>query len=428
VKFSDGSPLTADDVVFSLKRNMDPANASSFYEVFAAVKSIDKTGDNEVTVTFNRPDYIFVQGAASVAMSVVSQAYVTAKKEAFGTPAGGVLCAGPYKVDSFDGATKLVLSRNDNYWDAKPFAKSVTFLFPSDPNALANAISSGTIQGAFDVPTPLVTSLQAAKSGKLYIGAEGSSPQNTDLIVSDLKSGPLADVRLRQALSLAIDRDGMAKTIMSGAADPLYAVSGPGMWPAAAKDIYQAAYDKIKVTRDVAKAKDLVTQAGATGKTVKLAYVAGVDVAAQFATVFQQVGKEIGLDIQIVGVPPAQYGALFFDPKARAQYDAFFTVNYMDFPEPAAMYSSFASSEGFQNYGGYANAQVTDLLTKAQGTADDKARAELVVQAQQQIAQDLPWIPIVAQRSILFQGNGLTGAPLTFSYVSSPWAAAVGAP
>jgi peptide/nickel transport system substrate-binding protein len=426
--FSDGSPLTADDVVFSLRRNMDPANASSFAEMFASVKSIDKTAADQVTVTFSRPNVVFVQGAATIGAAVVSQAYVTAKKDAFGTPDGGVLCAGPYKVDSFDGSTKLVLSRNDHYWDAKPHAQSVTFLFPADANALANAISSGTVQGAFDVPSPLLPRLSTASNGKLYIGQEGSSPQNGDLIISDLNKGPLADVRVRQALSLAIDRKAIAQTLFGGAADPLYAVTGPGLWPASTHDIYKAAYDKLVVTPDLAKAKDLVTQAGATGKTVSIAYPAGVDVVANLATVLQQTGNSIGLSMKIVAVPPDQYGALFIDAKARGAYDSFFTLNYMEFPEPATMYSSYTTPEGFQNYGGYANATVTDLLHQAQGTPDDAARARLVVQAQDQVAKDLPWIPIVAPRATLFQGTGLTGAPISFSFFSSPWVAAVGAP
>jgi peptide/nickel transport system substrate-binding protein len=106
VKFSDGTPMTVDDVVYSLRRNTVPANASSFAEMYASVKSIDKTGDNQVTVRFSRPNVMFLRAAATGGTAVVSKAYVEAKKEAFGTPQGGVLCTGPYQVASFDGSTK----------------------------------------------------------------------------------------------------------------------------------------------------------------------------------------------------------------------------------------------------------------------------------------------------------------------------------
>src|SRR5207245_2187798 len=108
------------------------------------------------------------------------------------------------------------------------------------------------------------------------------------------------------------------------------------------------------------------------------------------------------LDLKIVGLPAQQYGSLFTDEKARADYDGFLTVNYLEFPEPAAMYASYTSKEGIQNFNGYTDAAVEDALTKAQATEDPAARAQLVLQAQDKISQDLPWIPIVAPRLTLF--------------------------
>jgi peptide/nickel transport system substrate-binding protein len=253
---------------------------------------------------------------------------------------------------------------------------------------------------------------------------------NVDLLISKLDGG-LADPRTRQALSLAIDRAGIAKTIYSGAADPLYSVVGPGFWntaPDAVKTVYQSAYDKLKTTPDLTKASDLVKQAGAQGKTVKIAYAADGSVFAQMAQVLQQTGKAIGLDLQIVGLPTQQYGNLFTDPKARAAYDGFLTLNYLEFPEPQAMFASYATKNGLQDFSGYSDPAVEAALDKAQGEADPAARAADVVTAQDRIAQDLPWIPIVAPRTAMFQNKTVTGAPLTFSYMDSAWAAAVGAP
>src|SRR5439155_18992846 len=120
----------------------------------------------------------------------------------------------------------------------------------------------------------------------------------------------LGDARVRQALSAAIDRAGIAKTLYSGAADPLFSVAGPGFWhsaPDAAKAVYQAAYDKLKSTPDVAKASSLIEQAGAKGKPVTIAYAAGAPASSQLAAVLQQTGKAIGLDVKIVGLPDQQY-------------------------------------------------------------------------------------------------------------------------
>jgi peptide/nickel transport system substrate-binding protein len=430
--FSNGKPVTPADVAYSIKRNLDPNEASNYADAFSPVSDVSPTGPAEVTVTLSKPNYVLVRDLGTAAGAVVEKANTEAQGQNFGAVGAPVVCAGPYTIDSFDGTNSLVLKKDPNYWDPSHAAKAakVTFQFFGDPKAFTTALDQGTLQGAFNVPPASISTLHSSAGGTLFVGGEGSSTQNIDLIVSKL-TGNLGDAKVRQALSLAIDRAGIAKTLYAGAADPLYTVVGPGFFrylPDAAKNQYQAAYDKLKITPDLKKAADLVTQAGAKGKTITLAYVADGSTFAQLAQVLQQTGSAIGLDLKIVGLPAQQYGSLFTDEKARADYDGFLTVNYLEFPEPAAMYASYTSKEGIQNFNGYTDAAVEDALTKAQATEDPAARAQLVLQAQDKISQDLPWIPIVAPRLTLFQNKGVTGAPLTFSYLSSAWAAAVGTP
>jgi peptide/nickel transport system substrate-binding protein len=382
VEFSDGTPVTADDVVYSLKRNMDPAQASAFASIYASVKSIDATAADQVTVTFNRPDAVFVSAMATLGGAIVSKAYAQEKAAAFGTPQGGVRCAGPYQVASYDGTHDLTLTANPHYWDTAnaPKAATVTFVFPADPHALTNAIAGGSIQGGFDLPPSDVGPLSTSTVGKLDLAGAGSSPQSVDIVPTSLTKGPLADVRVRQALSLAIDRAALAKTVWSGAAQPLDAVAGPGLY-GPQKAAYQPTYDKLAIHTDLAKAKQLVTDAGAAGETIRFEYPSDVDYVTAMATYLQQVGAQIGLKIQLVGVPSAQFGNLFGDAGARSKIDAFVTITYLEMPEPAAMIEAFATPQGYENYEGYDNTQVTDLINQALGTTDPAARAALVNQA-----------------------------------------------
>ncbi|HEY1487352.1 MAG TPA: ABC transporter substrate-binding protein [Micromonosporaceae bacterium] len=427
VKFSDGTPLTTDDVVYSLKRNMDPAQASAFADIYSLVKSITATGADQVTVAFTKPNAIFVSAMATLGGSIVSEAYAKAKGASFGTPKGGVLCAGPYQVASYDGTHDLTVTKNPYYWDTAqaPKVTTVRFVFPTDDNALAHAIDGGSIQGGFGMPPSDIGPLSTSTVGKLYLGGPGSSPQNVDIIPTDLTKGPLADVRVRQALSLAVDRAALAKTVWAGAAEPLSTVAGPGLFGPAKAD-YQPTYDKLAITTDVAKAKQLVAAAGATGETIRFSYPSDGDYVTALATYLQQVGTQIGLNIKLVGLPYDQFGNLFIDAGARAKTDAFMTINYLEFPEPVAMIHSYASPDGFQDYEGYNNPQVTALLDQAGGTTDPAARAVLVNQVQTILATDLPWIPLVAPSVNVFLATGITGAPLTFSYMSSPWLVQVG--
>ncbi|NUR29448.1 MAG: ABC transporter substrate-binding protein [Catenulispora sp.] len=430
--FSDGKPVTPEDVVFSLKRNTDPNVASNYADSYNPVADIAASGPTQVTITLSQPNYLFIRNMGILAGAIVEKANTVAAGQDFGSATGKLVCSGPFTVASFDGTNTLVLKKDPNYWDAHHAAKvgKLTFTFPQDPQSFVNGLTQGTVQGAFDVPVSALTALQKATDGKLYIGGEGSTTQNVDLIVSKLDGG-LKDPLVRQALSLAIDRAGIAKSIYAGAADPLYAVAGPGFFnsqPDQVKAVYQAAYDKLKVTPDLKKAADLVNQAGAKGKTVTIAYAADGAQFAQLAQVLQQTGNAIGLDVKIVGLPMQQYGNLFTDPKARADYDGFLTLNYLEFPDVSTMYTSYATKNGVQNFNGYENAAVQESVDKAQGTDDLAKRAEFAVQAQAQVMQDLPWIPIVAPRALVWQGKQVTGAPLTFSYMSYAWGAAVGAP
>jgi peptide/nickel transport system substrate-binding protein len=430
--FSDGKPVTADDVVYSLKRNMDPNEASNYADAFNQVSDISATGPSQVAVTLSVPNYVFVRTLGILAGAIVEKANTLAQGQNFGSPTGKLVCAGPYTVASFDGTNSLVLKKDPNYWDTAHAAKvdTLTFTFAQDEQSFVNGLTQGQIQGAFDLPPAAVGPLQKATGGKLYVGGQGSTTQNVDLVVSKL-DGAMADPRVRQALSLAIDRAGIAKAIYSGTADPLYTVAGPGFFqgaPDAARAVYQAAYDKLATTPDLKKAADLVTQAGAKGKTATIAYIADGSTFTQLAQVLQQTGSQIGLDLKIVGLPPQQYGSLFTDPKARAAYDGFLTLNYVEFPDPGTMYTSYATKGGIQNFNGYTDSQVEALLAAAVATDDPVTRAQDVVKAQEQVSQDLPWIPIVAPRALVWQANGVTGAPLTFSYMSYAWAASVGAP
>jgi peptide/nickel transport system substrate-binding protein len=136
--------------------------------------------------------------------------------------------------------------------------------------------------------------------------------------------------------------------------------------------------------------------------------------------------EDIGLKVRLKAVSAANYINLFVDPNARAGVDGFLTVNYPDYADPAALYATFAMANGSQNFSGYSNPAVTAALNKARSTADPAARAKLVTDAQAIIQRDLPWIGIVNPATVLVTSSKLTGAPSSFVFMTSPWAATLG--
>jgi peptide/nickel transport system substrate-binding protein len=427
VKFWDGKPMTAEDVAYSIGRNLDPKNASNYYGSFALVTDVKATGPLQVTLTMKSRSVSALDGLATLGGAVVQKAFTEKAGRSFGSPKTGVMCTGPFSLTSFDGTSKLVMTKNPTYWDTEHAALASTFtlVYPTDPQAIVNGLTSGSIQGAFSVPSNLIAALQNADSGKVYIGEKGSTPVNVDLLFTK-KTGAGADPQVRQALSEAIDRAGIAKSVFHGAADPLFKISGPGVF-GYEKETYQAAYDKAASTPDIAAAAAKVKASGVGKAPIVFGYPSGDSESQQLATVVQQEAQQIGLNLKISAIPIQQYGSLFSSAKAREPYDLILTKNYIELPEPAVLDQLIASPYGTMNFSGYDDPTVTSSLEQADATEDPAARAQLVLKAEEQMATGLPAIPVVQPRAVVFENNALTGATLTFSYMTSPWAAAIGA-
>lgn len=428
VHFWDGNPMTAADVVYSLKRNLDPSAQSIYATLFDYVKSITATGQYTVTITFKRRDVTFLPEMATLASAVVEPAYVKREGNKFGTPAGGLMCTGPYKFVSWNGTSSAVMSANPNYWNPalKPKVKTVTFQWPTDPGQITSGYQSGAASGGFFLNTSVLTPLRSSSTGKLYIGPDSQSMEVMSLIVVGT-TGAIANPTVRRALYMAINRAGLIKAAESGAGTPGYADASPGYF-SYARSQYEAAYQSlVKTAGNPTMAKKLVQQAGTIAKQpIVLAIPAGVQEIANVGQVVQQSAAAVGLKVQLKEVPLAQYGGLFSDPSTRKGDDLIFTINYDQNPDPLAIYDDIATPGGISNFNRYNNPKVIQLLGQARQTTSPDARAQLVIQAQSLIMKDLPWIPLDFRPNLTFVKSGICGVPLDFSMMASPWAASVG--
>jgi peptide/nickel transport system substrate-binding protein len=424
VTFHDGTPLTAADAVASMQRIMDPQVGSSWFSVYQNVESITQTGPMEVTVKTKIPDSQFNQGMGGSAGVVESAATLAAKGKDYGNSTAGVNCTGPFALKAWKSGESLTLERYDGYWDKELRAKSkeMTFSIIPDATARVNAMKSGSVDGAWQIPMESAPQLQASGKGDvLYAPSSATS----DLVVSNMK-GVLGDKRVRQALMMALDRPGILKGASQGVGEISDVLTTELVWGTASEAAKKTAFDDItRYTQDLAKAKTLVEEAGATGK--ELVYVTA-PIGNDFSVVSQATlaaAQSIGLKLTIKTVSPAQYTALFSDPSAREGVDLFYTVWYLSSPDALEMYGVLRTGD-FSNYGGWSDAEFDKTVNEAVGTMDPAARSALTAKAQQIANEELPWLPLATGPLPLFLGKRITGLDPSMAFLYYPWAAQIG--
>lgn len=424
VRFHGGSTMTADDVVTSLERQRDPATGSPWGSAFKNVDSIKKTGPLEVTIHLSRPDVLFHELLAASPGTVVSAASLAAEGEDYGTPEGGLDCTGPYALDTWKQGDSITLKQHTAYWDKNltPKSRSVKFTFIEDPAARSNAFLAGTVDGGYMVPSSALGRLRAGGNGTLLFGPNTAA---ANLAVLDF-DGPLGDLRVRKALSMALDRKNIVKAAAGGVGVPAKAPAARGAW-ALAPGKTAALYDTLpEPAYDIAGAKKLVEEAGASGRTLTLATSSLAPEISVVANAVQDAGRRIGLDVRLKPVSPDAYSSIFVDPASRKGLDLVITNGYDNTPDPLEFYQYLRTGD-FGNYGDWSHPGFDAAFDRANAEPDAAKRADLTAKLQQIALTELPVIPVYEAPYSVFLGRRVTGAPTGIAQLYYPWAATIGA-
>jgi peptide/nickel transport system substrate-binding protein len=423
-KFWDGNPVTAADVVYSLDRQMNPKLGGFYTGVFTRVKSIAATGAEQVTITLSQPDYWLQGELASMAGVVIEKSYAAKEGKNYGAPSGGIMCTGAYQLKSWSPSSGVVAVANPHYWGGiTPLVRQITVKGVPDTNDLTAGLETGAIQGDYaSQGLPTLDQIKRSSTLKVYQGPGWS----TDAMIISATTGPAANVKVRQALSLALNRQSIINSVYHGAALMPKWLANPGTF-----GYGTAAFDKAYnaapfLTQNLAEAKKLVQEAGATGQTITIGTSSEIAGIAFEAGAYQQAAEAIGLKVRLKSVSAQNFINFFTDPSFRKGVDMFTTVNYGDYADPAALLATLTLPSGSQNYDNYSDPQITALLGQAEGTANADQRAALVAKAEERAAQTLPWIPTVAPTNVLIMSSGLTGATASFAYMFAPWATTLG--
>ena len=356
VTFHDGKPLTADDVIFTIKRIVDPADpkvgaAGISYLDLARMKKVD---DLTVLMPLKVRNVGFSEQFAQYFMGIVPVGYDPAK------PIG----TGPFKYKSFTAGQQSVFTRNENYWrSGEPYVDEVVIIDFPDDTARVNALLGGQVDAIANLPTNQVAAVKANAGLQLL-----DSPTGAWLALAmRVDVAPFDDVRVRQAMRLLVDRPQVVAQGLGG-----QAIVGNDLYGR-----YDVAYAKDLAQRhqDVAQAKSLLKQAGRSDLQAELVTAPSFQGMVEGSTVFAQNATDAGISVKVKKVDGATlYGNQWLSWPFAADY--WVTRSYLS----QASLSSLPSSKWNETH--WSDPEYVKLVTQAQGQPDEAKRTELLVAAQ----------------------------------------------
>ena len=437
LKWSDGSDLTAADFEYSFKRLASPDTAAPYAETVVgmidgyqdAIGNPDEDGNTTtdpdwdalnvhasedgktLTVQLSYPCSYFDKLASFVATSPVQQATVEANGDAWCTEPDTYVCNGPYMITEWTPSERIVLSKNPYYvggWDSsKIVSDTITLLLLEDASASYAAYNSGEAQLVKDVPTDEIPSLTRAEDGGDFYLDE---IMGTYYISLNDQEEPFTDVRVRKALSLAIDRDYVANTIMQGIYTPATALVGPGIVDENGYFMDNANGGEPYISDDYAanleEAKSLLAEAGyPDGEGFPTITYSANDSGYHIpvAEYLQQAWGELGITMNIDKVEWSS-----FIPMRRAgDYDISRNGWSMDYNDPSNMLELFTTNNG-NNDGKYANPEFDQVIEDSR-VADKTTHFEKLHEAEDILMNDAACIPVAYYNDFWLQSPSLKG-------------------
>lgn len=435
LKWSDGTDLNAKDFEYSFKRMVDPNTAAPYaetclgmidgFEEAAGFPDADgnptaepnpdalnvKASDDgkTLTIVLAYPCSYFDKMAAFAAMSPVQQATVEANGDSWCTSADTFVSNGPYMITDWTPSERIVLTKNPNYvggWDSsKIVSDTITLLLLEDSSASFAAYNSGEAVLIKDVPTDEIPSLTKAEDGgDFYV----DTILGTYYVSLNLQRDAFKDAKVRKALSLAIDRDYVANTIMQGTYTTADSIVGPGIVDESGyfHDNGNAPYISADYEANLAEAKKLLEEAGYPNgegyPTIEYSTNdAGYHV--PLAEYLQQAWGDLGITLTINKMEWSS-----FTPARRAgEYDVARNGWVMDYNDPSNMLDLFCSGNG-NNDGKYANPDF-DAAIDASKVADSAEHFAQLHKAEDILMEDTGCLPIAYYNDYWLQSPTLKG-------------------
>lgn len=375
VKYHNGSPFNADDVVFSYKRIMDPNFKSDIVGFFKSIKDVKKINDYELEFITEGADPSFPTRLTLLKIldkETIEKAPDKVKTELVGT--------GPYKLASWQRGQNIVIERYDGYWGAKPAVKSAKYRFIQEDATRAAALKAGEVDLATNMLPEYVKDLPKVKT---VDGLEFS------MLRLNAIRGVMQDPKMRQAANYAINKEAIAKSLYQG-----YAAVAPGQL---FKPGYAGFNPNLKAyPYDVAKAKQLLQEAGYKGEKLELVGTRGrwLKDGEQVETIAQML-RDAGFNVEVKMLSFQNWLRVLFNREQAP--DMIFTFHSNDIFDADRTFSTYIHTKG---PGSSYPSKLDGKVEQARTELDTAKRQKIYEEIGQSIYDDPSWISLVNIKDI----------------------------
>jgi peptide/nickel transport system substrate-binding protein len=390
VKFSNGAPLTADDVLFAWNRYMTPSNHWRCLREFdgrgvAKVTSVAAPDPATLVITLEEPSALFLTMLARTdcgGTGIFHRSSLDADgkwKEPVGT--------GPFKMGEWRRGQFVELVRNDHYaarpgkidgatGNKTPLVAKARFVVIPDSSATKAALMSGSL----DIVPDINDEDMAEYKGRKDIVLDPSANMNAQGLLFQTRDPLLKDVRIRRAIALSLDMDELVATVTTGTAKPSRSVM-PSPSP------YYKAAESALPKRDIAKAKRLLAEAGYKGQTIKVLATKRYASVFKIAMLVQGMAQEAGIHIDVEVLE----WATLLDRYNKGNYQAM-AFTYSARLDPSLSYEMISGNKDKQPRKVWDNPEALELIHKSMTTTDHAQRQAIFDKLEAKMRADVPAI------------------------------------
>ena len=423
LKWSDGSDLTAEDFVYSWKRVCDPMVAAPYADtVLSMVEGFDTAIEGDIdalqveaadsqtlVVHLNAPCSYFGSLAAFATLSPVQQATIDANGDAWAPSAETYISNGPFYISEWVPGSYILMSKNPYYWNADAIKLAgIRFNLIEDANAAYSAYQNGEVLFIKDVPTEEIPSLQG--NSEFYV----DPIIGTYYLSLNTQKEPFTDANVRKALSLAIDREYVANTLMQGTYTAAGNFMGPGWVDTDGSQFIDNAnggqpyIDTTDYEANLEEAKQLLADAGypdgegfpqITYSTNDAGYHRVV------AEYLQQAWAELGIDLSVEIVEWASFTPM----RRNGDYETSRNGWVGDYSDPSNMLDLLYSTNG-NNDGKFENAAYDAAMDVSRTTLDAAERSDALHEAEDILMEEAACVPVAYYNDFWLQSDKITGS------------------